>query len=163
LPKRIVHCDTKVNNILFDATGNDVLCVIDLDTVMPGYVQSDFGDFIRTAANNGAEDDTNLDRVSLNMDIFKAFSKGYLRTALSFLTETEISLLALGTRVLTCMQTVRFLTDYLNGDVYYKIKHPRHNLERAQAQFKLLQSIEENYCKMYKMVCGWGTDDTDRL
>ena len=116
--------------------------MIDLDTTMPGFVLSDFGDFIRTGANTGAEDDPDLDNVSVNMDIFRAFSKGYIRSAGSFLTPTERELLPFGAKMLTYMQTVRFLTDYLDGDTYYKIKFPEHNLQRSYAQFKLLQSIE---------------------
>ncbi|MDR0744872.1 MAG: aminoglycoside phosphotransferase family protein [Mediterranea sp.] len=141
LKKRINHCDTKVNNILFDEDGR-VLCVIDLDTVMPGFVLSDFGDFIRTGANTGLEDDEDLVRVQVDMDIFKAYAKGYLDRARSFLTPLEISLLPYGARLLTYMQTVRFLTDYLNGDTYYKIHKPDHNLIRTKAQFKLLLSLE---------------------
>jgi Ser/Thr protein kinase RdoA (MazF antagonist) len=147
LPKRINHCDTKVNNVLFDNNGN-VLCVIDLDTVMPGFVVSDFGDFMRTGANHGQEDDENLDNVFFLMDIFETYTKGYLETAKSFLTPLEITLLPFGAKLLTYMQTVRFFTDYLDGDTYYKIKHPEHNWQRTKAQFKLLQSIENNYDAM---------------
>lgn len=156
LPKRVNHCDTKVNNVLFDVDGN-VLCVVDLDTVMPGFVLSDFGDFMRTGANNGTEDDTNLNRVSLNLPVFEAYAKGYLKKANAFLTDVERSYLAFGAKLLTYMQTVRFLADYLNGDTYYKTHHPKHNLERAQAQFKLLQSMEENFDTMQQIVqnaCG---------
>lgn len=142
LRKRTNHCDTKVNNILFDQEGG-VLCVIDLDTVMPGFVLSDIGDFIRTACNTGAEDDANLDRVGVNMDVFRAYTTGYMEAAQSFLTKEEIALLPYGGRMLTYMQTVRFLTDYLNGDTYYKTHHPGHNLQRTRAQFKLLQCLEE--------------------
>jgi hypothetical protein len=152
LPKRTNHCDTKVNNVLFDLAGKEVLCVVDLDTVMPGYVLSDFGDFMRTGANNGQEDDTELDKVSINLPIFGAYTKGYLRTAKGFLTDIEIENLALGAKLLTYMQTVRFLTDYLDGDIYYKIKNPKHNLERSLAQFKLLQSMEDNFSQMRKIV-----------
>ncbi|MDD4823072.1 MAG: aminoglycoside phosphotransferase family protein [Bacteroidales bacterium] len=151
LPKRINHCDTKVNNILFDKAGN-VLCVIDLDTVMPGYVLSDFGDFIRTGANTGAEDDANLDNVNLNMEIFKAYTKGYLETAKKFLLPIEIENLPFGAKLLTYMQTVRFLTDYLNGDTYYKTMFPGHNLQRTKAQFKLVQSIEANEALMNQFI-----------
>jgi len=147
LPKRINHCDTKVNNMLFDSEGN-VLCVIDLDTTMPGFVVSDFGDFMRTAGNTGLEDDPDLNRVNFNMEIFEAFTKGYLEIARSFLTPLEIELLPFGARLITYMQFSRFLTDYLNGDTYYKTHHPEHNLQRSQAQLKLLQSIESNYPKM---------------
>jgi Ser/Thr protein kinase RdoA (MazF antagonist) len=154
LKKRINHCDTKVNNVMFDNDGN-VLCVIDLDTVMPGFVLSDIGDFIRTGANTGAEDDGNLDKVSVNMEIFKAYAQGYMETAHSFLTPLEISLLPYGGRLLTYMQTVRFLTDYINGDAYYKIHHPKHNLQRTRAQFKLLQSLEEHALEMDSFIRKW--------
>ena len=151
LPKRTNHCDTKVNNILFDSD-DQVLCVVDLDTVMPGYVLSDFGDFMRTGANTGEEDDTNLDNVSIDLDIFAGYTKGYLENAASFLSKIEIENLAFGAKLLTYMQTVRFLTDYLNGDTYYKTKHKEHNLERTLAQFKLLTSMEENFGKMQQIV-----------
>ena len=151
LPKRINHCDTKVNNILFD-NDDQVICVVDLDTVMPGFVLSDFGDFIRTGANTGAEDDKNLDNVSVNLDIFEAYAKGYLKHAASFLTDAEIDNLPYGAKLLTYMQTVRFFTDYIDGDTYYKIAYPEHNLVRTKAQFKLLQSLEENYEKMQQIV-----------
>ena len=151
LPKRINHCDTKVNNVLFDAN-NRVLCVVDLDTVMPGYVLSDFGDFMRTGANTGKEDDTDLANVSVNMDIFEAYAKGYLEKAKSFLLPAETENLAFGAKLLTYMQTVRFFADYLDGDLYYKIHSPEHNRERTLAQFKLLQSMEENYDKMCRIV-----------
>ena len=141
LKKRINHCDTKVNNILFDDLGK-ALCVIDLDTVMPGFVLSDIGDFIRTACNTGAEDDENLDRIQVNTEIFKAYMRGYLETAKDFLTPLEIGMLPYGGRLLTYMQTVRFLTDYLNGDTYYKIHSPKHNWQRSLAQFKFLRELE---------------------
>ena len=141
LKKRINHCDTKVNNILFDEAGK-VLCVIDLDTVMPGFVLSDIGDFIRTGCNTGAEDDENLDNISVNMDIFKAYTRGYTETAKDFLSPLEIEMLPYGGRLLTYMQTVRFLTDYLNGDTYYKIHSPKHNWQRSLAQFKFLRELE---------------------
>ncbi|MDR3367390.1 MAG: aminoglycoside phosphotransferase family protein [Prevotellaceae bacterium] len=152
LPKRINHCDTKVNNILFDLATDEVLCVVDLDTVMPGFVVSDFGDFMRTGANHGKEDDENTDNVFFLMDIFEAYAKGYLETAKSFLTPLEVELLPFGAKLLTYMQTVRFLTDYLDGDAYYKIKHPEHNLQRTKAQLKLLLSMEECYPKMLELI-----------
>ncbi|MDR2680717.1 MAG: aminoglycoside phosphotransferase family protein [Tannerella sp.] len=155
LKKRINHCDTKVNNILFDTNSGKVLCVIDLDTVMPGFVLSDIGDFIRTGANTGAEDDTNLDNVNVDMEIFKAYTRGYMETARSFLTPLETAMLPYGGRLLTYMQTVRFLTDYINGDTYYKIHHPEHNLQRTKAQFKLLQSLEEHAGEMDGFMKEW--------
>ena len=151
LPKRTNHCDTKVNNILFDHN-DEVLCVVDLDTVMPGYVLSDFGDFIRTGANTGAEDDKNLDNISVDLAIFEGYAKGYLNNAASFLTDLEIDNLAFGAKLLTYMQMVRFFTDYIDGDTYYKIEYPDHNLVRTKAQFKLLQSLEENFDKMQRIV-----------
>ncbi len=140
LPKRINHCDTKVNNMLFDTDGKP-LCIVDLDTVMPGYVLSDFGDFMRSAANTGAEDDRCLDNIHVNMDIFASYSRGYLRRA-TFLTDTERSLLPFGCRLLSYMQAVRFYTDYLNGDTYYKTSYAEHNLVRSRAQLRLLEEQE---------------------
>jgi Ser/Thr protein kinase RdoA (MazF antagonist) len=155
LKKHINHCDTKVNNMLFDTDTKQVLCVIDLDTVMPGFVLSDIGDFIRTGANTGAEDDENLDNVNVNMDIFKAYTRGYMEKAKSFLTPTEIHLLPYGGRLLTYMQTVRFLTDYINGDTYYKTHKPKHNLIRTKAQYKLLQSLEAHAEEMDSFMNEW--------
>ena len=137
IQKRINHCDTKVNNILFDMEGNP-MCIVDLDTVMPGFVFSDFGDFIRTAANTGAEDDPNLDNIGVNKEIYDAYLEGYLSTA-TFLTELEISLLPYGCQRMSFMQAVRFYIDYLNGDTYYKIMYPEHNLVRTQAQIRLFE------------------------
>src|SRR5574344_1832042 len=148
LPTRLAHCDTKVNNMLFDAKDDSFLCVIDLDTVMPGVVLSDFGDFIRTAGNNGAEDDRNLDNVGLNMEIFRCFSEGYFDGTKPFLTLQEANYLPFGAELMTYMQTVRFLTDYLNGDTYYKIKYPEHNYDRTMAQYTLLKSIESHESEM---------------
>ena len=150
LTKRINHCDTKVNNMLFDAN-DEPICIVDLDTVMPGFVLSDFGDFMRTAANTGAEDDINLDNIAVNFDIFAAYTKGYLSKA-TFLTDTELNYLAFGAKLLSYMQTVRFFTDYLNGDTYYKIQHPEHNLQRTLAQFKLLQSQEAHFEELKQIV-----------
>jgi hypothetical protein len=154
LKKRINHCDTKVNNILFDEAGN-ALCVIDLDTVMPGFVLSDIGDFIRTACNTGAEDDEDLDRIRVNMEIFKAYARGYMEIAKNFLTPLEIQMLPYGGRLLTYMQTVRFLTDYLNGDTYYKIHSPEHNLQRTLAQFKFLKELEAKTLEMDEFMESW--------
>ena len=147
LPKRICHCDTKVNNMMFDRDGS-ILCVIDLDTVMPSFVFSDFGDFLRTAANTGAEDDPNLDNVSFNMEIFKAFAKGYLSSASVFLTQVERENLPFAATLFPYMQAVRFLADYINGDTYYKIKYPEHNLVRTRAQWKLFCGAREKMAEM---------------
>ncbi len=139
LPKRVCHCDTKVNNILFDADGN-ILCVIDLDTVMPSFVFSDFGDFLRTGATTAPEDEPDLDKMGFNMEIFKAFAKGYLSEA-KFLTPIEKENLPYAVQLFPYMQAVRFLADYINGDTYYKIKYPEHNLVRTAAQMKLFDSV----------------------
>lgn len=151
LPKRVCHCDTKVNNMMFDENGQ-VLCVIDLDTVMPSFIFSDYGDFLRTGANTGDEDDKELDRVNFNMEIFKAFTKGYLEGAESFLTPIEIDNLPYAAALFPYMQCVRFLADYINGDTYYKIKYPEHNLIRTKAQFKLLQSVEAHTPEMVAFI-----------
>ena len=151
LAKRICHCDTKVDNILFDQDGK-VLCVIDLDTVMPNFIFSDFGDFLRSAANTGKEDDKDLNNVNFNMDIFKAFTEGYLKSARVFLTPLEIENLPYAAALFPYMQTVRFLADYINGDTYYKIQYPEHNLVRSKAQFKLLQSVEAHQPEMQAFI-----------
>ena len=141
LPKRICHCDTKVNNMLFDKDGN-VLCVIDLDTVMPSFVFSDFGDFLRSAANTGKEDDPNPDNIHFNMEIFKAFAKGYLEGTKSFLLPIEKENLTYAATLFPYMQAVRFFADYLNGDTYYKIQYPEHNMVRTRAQWRLFEEAE---------------------
>lgn len=141
LPKHINHCDTKVNNILFDEEGKPI-CIVDLDTVMPGFVLSDFGDFMRSAANTGQEDDKDLDNIHVDLGIFEAYTRGYLREA-TFLTDIEKSLLPYGCKLLSYMQTVRFFTDWLNGDTYYKIQYPEHNLVRTRAQLRLLEEQEK--------------------
>ena len=150
LPKHINHCDTKVNNILFDETGRP-LCIVDLDTVMPGFVLSDFGDFMRSAANTGKEDDQNLDNIHVDLEIFEAYTRGYLKQA-TFLTDLEKELLPYGCRLLSYMQTVRFLTDYLNGDTYYKIQYPEHNLVRTRAQLRLLEEQEKVADQMTQII-----------
>lgn len=151
LPKRICHCDTKVNNMLFDADGN-ILCVIDLDTVMPSFVFSDYGDFLRTGANYTAEDDPNLANVGFNMPIFKAFTKGYLTSAGAFLTPIERENLPFAAKLFPFMQCVRFLTDYINGDEYYKIKYPEHNLDRAKNQLALFNSVCSHEEEMQRFI-----------
>ena len=140
LQKHINHCDTKVNNILFDEAGKP-MCIVDLDTVMPGFVLSDFGDFMRTAANTGLEDDPNLDNIHVDLEIFEAYARGYMKEA-TFLTDLEKELLPYGCRLLSYMQTVRFFTDYINGDTYYKIAYPEHNLVRTKAQLRLVEEQE---------------------
>lgn len=143
LPLRITHNDTKFNNVLLDMQDN-VQCVIDLDTVMPGYVAYDFGDAIRTIINAAAEDEEDLSKVVLNIGLYEAYSKGYLSEARDFLTESELESLLHGVFLLPYMQAVRFLTDYINGDTYYKIHYPTHNLVRTKAQLKLVEELIKN-------------------
>ncbi len=150
LKKHINHCDTKVNNVLFDEKGRPI-CIVDLDTVMPGFVFSDFGDFMRTAANTGLEDDPNPDNIHVDLEIFEAYARGYLKEA-TFLTDIEKELLPYGCRLLSYMQTVRFFTDYLNGDTYYKIQSPEHNLVRTRAQLRLVEEQEKVEDKMKKII-----------
>lgn len=147
IPTRISHNDTKINNILFDKKG-DVLCVIDLDTVLSSTVLNDFGDAMRFYTNTGLEDDTNLDNVSMDIEIYKAFAKGYIEEAKSFLTDKEFEYLAFSAKYITYEQVLRFLMDYIDGDNYYKTKSPDHNLVRTKAQYKLLRSMEEQFDAM---------------
>lgn len=151
LPKRICHCDTKVNNMLFDADGK-VLCVIDLDTVMPSFVFSDYGDFLRTGANRVAEDSDDYQSVSLKEDIFRSFTEGYLGSAGSFLTPVETGHLPYAVALFPYMQCVRFLTDYINGDIYYKIKYPEHNLVRSRNQLLLYRDVRRHDRMMAEFV-----------
>jgi len=151
IPVRVVHHDTKINNVLF-STDNKALCVIDLDTVMPGFVHDDFGDSIRTFTNTGEEDDTDLEKVSMNIHYFEAFARGFLEMTGAWLNPVEKEYLALSARVMTYMQVLRFLTDYLNGDIYYKVHHPLQNLQRTKAQLRLLLSMEEQYENMKKII-----------
>lgn len=142
LPVRVIHNDTKFNNVLLDQD-DCVQCVIDLDTVMPGYVAYDFGDAIRIIINTAAEDEQNLEKINLNIPFFKAYVQGYLEKAISFLTEEETESLLTGIFLITYEQIVRFLTDYLENDTYYKTHFPGHNLQRTRAQMQLLLKLEE--------------------
>ena len=151
IPLRITHNDSKFNNILLDEN-DKALCVIDLDTVMPGYVHYDFGDAIRTAACTAAEDETDLSLVSFSVPLFEAWTKGFLGETREILTPTEKEWLAFAPRLITYAQTVRFLTDYLDGDVYYKTKHTEHNLERTRTQLHLLKSMEQQSESMERIV-----------
>lgn len=141
LPVRVIHNDTKFNNVLLNKDDR-VQCVIDLDTVMPGYVAYDFGDAIRTIINAAAEDEKDLDKINLNIPFFEAYTQGYLEEAASFLNNEEAESLLTGVYLITYEQIVRFLTDYLENDVYYKIHFPEHNLQRTQAQIELLKKLE---------------------
>jgi len=141
LPIRITHNDTKFNNVLLDMQ-DKAQCVIDLDTVMPGYVAYDFGDAIRTIINRAAEDEADVERITLNMPLFDAYVSGYFEEAHHFLTQQEVASLIEGALLLPYMQAVRFLTDFLEGDHYYKVRHPDHNLQRTRAQLRLVEQLE---------------------
>jgi len=151
IPLRVTHNDTKISNVLFDKNKKG-LCVIDLDTIQPGYVTSDFGDGIRTLTNTGEEDDENLDRVTMDLELFEAFASGFLDSTREILSETEKDSLLYAALLFPYMQAVRFLIDYLDGDAYYKVKHPEHNLVRARAQFKLTQDGESKMDKLKQII-----------
>jgi hypothetical protein len=152
IPVRVVHNDPKVNNVLIHSVTGEAICMIDLDTVKPGIVLFDFGDCVRSAANPSGEDAEDLDRVSIDLSLFEAVAGGYLREARSFLIEKEIEMLALSVKVITFELGLRFLTDYLRGDTYFKIQYPAHNLHRARVQFRLLESIETNGTRMESII-----------
>ncbi len=140
IPLRLTHNDTKISNVLFDLQGNG-LCVIDLDTIMPGIIHYDFGDAIRTMCNTAKEDEKDISKVYLNLDYFKAFVKGFSEKTKGNITQTEIETLVLGAKYITMIQGVRILTDYLNGDIYYKTEYENHNLVRAKNQLRFLQQL----------------------
>ena len=152
LPSRPTHNDTKISNILFDKATGAVLCAIDLDTVMSSTSLNDVGDALRSYTNTGKEDDTNLDNVSMSMDMFKAYIDGYMSERKDTLEPLEKEYLAFSGLYITYEQVLRFLMDYIDGDTYYKIKYPEHNLVRTKAQYKLLCSMEEQYDEMCKFV-----------
>ena len=151
IPQRVTHNDTKINNILFDKKG-DVLCVIDLDTVLSATCLHDYGDALRSYTNTGEEDDSNLNNVESSLAIFESYTKGYLSEAGVFLNKAERENLASWGIFITSEQVLRFLMDYINGDTYYKIKSADHNLVRTHAQYKLLQSMEAQYPQMKAIV-----------
>ena len=151
IPTRVTHNDTKISNILFDEEG-EVLCVIDLDTCMSSTSLNDFGDAIRSYTNTGAEDDRDLSKVSMSLEMFKAYTEGYLSERKDTLCKSELEWLAFSARYITFEQVLRFLMDYIDGDTYYKTNAPDHNLVRTHAQYKLLQSMEEQYDAMVGIV-----------
>ncbi|HEY1646353.1 MAG TPA: aminoglycoside phosphotransferase family protein [Terracidiphilus sp.] len=152
LPERVTHNDTKFNNVLLDDRTGEAICVIDLDTVMPGLAPYDFGDLVRTAASPAKEDEQDLSRVGLQFPFFEAIARGYLSTAGEFLTRAEKELLAFAGKLITFEQGVRFLADYLAGDTYYKVLRAGQNLDRCRAQFKLVASIEAQEDAMERLV-----------
>ena len=149
---RVTHNDTKINNYLFEENGNKAVCLIDLDTVMPGCLLYDVGDALRLGGSTAAEDEADLSKVHFKEDSFQAFVKGYLSEMRDNLTEKEYELLPFSVRLITYEQGIRFLTDYLNGDTYYKIQHEHHNLDRARNQFKLVAELKEKENLMRGMI-----------
>jgi len=152
IPVRITHNDTKVNNILFDNYNSKGLCVIDLDTVMPGLALHDFGDIVRTTISSASEDEMDLSKVTIDLSRFEMVVRGYLFSAQAFLNKTEINNLLLGAKTIALEQAVRFLTDHLAGDTYYKINRPYHNLDRTRTQIRLYELILEHENELNKIV-----------
>jgi Ser/Thr protein kinase RdoA (MazF antagonist) len=152
LPERVTHNDTKLNNVLLDDVSQEGVCVIDLDTVMPGSALYDFGDLVRTSTSPAAEDETDLSKVRMQLPMFAALLKGYLASAGGFLTPREKELLPFAGKLITFEIGLRFLTDWLEGDTYFRIKRPNHNLDRARTQFKLVESIEAQLPAMQALV-----------
>ena len=148
IPERITHNDTKINNVLLDDATGEGICVIDLDTVMPGLALHDFGDMVRSATNSAAEDETDISKIKMRMPIYEGLLEGYLAAAGDFLTEAERAHLALSGRVITYEIGLRFLTDHLEGDTYFKIARPAHNLDRARNQFALVRDIAAHQSAM---------------
>lgn len=152
IPLRVTHNDTKLNNIMIDNKTDEGICIIDLDTIMPGSVLYDFGDSIRFGASSAEEDEIDLSKVNMVMDLFEEYTKGYLSEAATALTDSEIKNLALGAKIMTLECGIRFLGDYLNGDIYFKIHRDKQNLDRARTQFKLVKDMENKFDKMNDIV-----------
>lgn len=152
IPERVTHNDTKLNNVLIDEQTGQGICVIDLDTVMPGSLLYDFGDLIRMGTATAAEDETDLARVNLDLELFSWLTRGYLDAVHDILTPLEWDLLAFGGRLITYEQAIRFLGDYLRGDSYYKIRYPRHNIDRARNQIKMLSEMESKRSEMESII-----------
>jgi len=161
LPLRVTHNDTKLNNILFDKTTDEPVCIVDLDTVMPGLSLYDFGDAIRFGANTAADDEKDISKVSLDLGLYEQYVRGFLTSAGKSLVSEEVRLLPFSAKMMTLECGMRFLTDYIDGDVYFKIHYPDHNLVRCHTQFALVADIERKYDEMmkitetaYKEICG---------
>jgi len=155
LPERTTHNDTKLNNVMIDDTTGRAICVIDLDTVMPGATGYDFGDSIRVGASTGAEDERDLSKVELDLGLFEQLARGYLEATRTTLTPLEVSLLPFSAKLMTFECGMRFLTDHLDGDVYFKIHRSGHNLDRARTQFKMVRDMEEKMDQMAAIVSRW--------
>ncbi len=152
IPLRVTHNDTKLNNIMIDDHTGKAICVIDLDTVMPGLAMYDFGDSIRFGASTAAEDEVDLDKVSCSMELFEAYVRGYIEGCGGKLTKREIELMPMGAKTMTFECGMRFLTDYLQGDTYFKIHRERHNLDRSRTQFKLVEDMENKWDVMKEII-----------
>lgn len=152
IPVRVTHNDTKINNILVDKDTDQPVCIIDLDTIMSGAACYDFGDSIRFGASSAKEDENDLSKVYMRLDLFEVYAKGFLRAMGKAMTREEARSLALGSIVITYENGIRFLGDYLNGDVYFKTAYPEHNLVRARTQFKLVADMEEKLPEMYEII-----------
>ena len=152
LPLRVTHNDTKLNNILFDGKTGEGLCIIDLDTIMPGLAANDYGDSIRFGATTAAEDEPDLDKVHFDLELFEAYTRGYLEAAGDVLTNDEKISLVWGAKLMTLECGIRFLTDYLRGDAYFKTQYPQHNLVRCRTQFKLVEEMEQNFDEMFRIM-----------
>jgi hypothetical protein len=142
IPERVTHNDTKLNNVMIDDRSGEGICVIDLDTVMPGSALYDFGDSVRIGASTAAEDERDLSKVSMDLGLFDCLARGYLDAAQEFLSPTEMDYLAFSAKLMTLECGMRFLTDHLNGDIYFKIHREAHNLDRGRTQFKMVADME---------------------
>ncbi len=151
LPLRVTHNDTKLNNIMIDSDTHKAICVIDLDTVMPGLSAHDFGDAIRFGANTAAEDEPDVSKVSLSLELFEIYVKGFLEGCGGRLTPNEVKVLPMGAKMMTIECGMRFLADYLEGDVYFKISREKHNLERCRTQFALVADMEKKWQQMCEL------------
>lgn len=152
LPERVTHNDTKINNVMIDDVTGEGICVIDLDTVMPGSALYDFGDSVRTGAAAAAEDELDLSKVGMDLELFEHLAHGYLDTARDFLTPTEIEYMPFSARLMTFECGIRFLADYLEGDIYFKIHRERHNLDRTRTQFAIVEDMERKAGRMHTIV-----------
>lgn len=152
LPKRVTHNDTKMNNVMLDKDTREPVCVVDLDTIMPGYSVNDFGDSIRFGASTAAEDERDLNKVHFNLKLFETYTRGFLKGCGGTLSKSEIDLLPEGAKMMTLECGMRFLTDYIDGDVYFKTSCEDHNLVRCRTQFKLLQEMEAHWDEMKQIV-----------
>ena len=156
LPQRITHNDTKIDNVLLDQDTGEVMCIVDLDTVMPGLIHYDFGDMVRTLTSPADEDERDLEKVTMRMDFFEALARGYISEANDFLSDVEKNYLAQAGKVITFQLGVRFLTDHLNGDTYFRVHREGQNLDRARVQFKLVEQMLENEEAMKSFIASLG-------